>query len=64
MKKEIPQPRYIVQIGMNEFESNSRDAKKHLSAHGGDSCTVRDRDGDIVSKARYSPEFGYYNCTF
>ena len=58
MKKII----YTVEIGMNQFESESRDAKKHLRDHGGEKCTVWKGDKK-VSEARNSPEFGIYSVT-
>ena len=60
---------YLVEIDdMNAFYSRSRDAKKHLANHGGNKCTVYDRDNmhtynKKVSEARNSPEFGIHSVT-
>jgi len=55
--------RYIVEIdGMNQFESTSCDAKKHLRDHGGNKCSVFYKD-QKVSEARNGPEFGIHSVT-
>lgn len=55
--------KYIVEIdGMNQFESTSRNAKKHLASKGGNKCSVFYND-QKVSEARNSAEFGIYSCT-
>ena len=50
--------------GRKEFESASRNAKKHLrdnyGAQGGARCIVRTKNGETVSACEYSDEFGYY----
>ena len=48
----------------DEFESTSRNAKKHLrdnfGGQDGARCTVRTKGGKVVCECRYSAEFGYY----
>lgn len=50
--------------GRKEFESASRNAKKHLrdnyGTQGGARCVVRKMNGETVSACEYSDEFGYY----
>jgi len=53
--------KYIIVIGLNEYESTSRDAKKHLRDHGGEKCTVWCNDKK-VSEARRA-ENKIYSCT-
>ncbi len=56
--------KYIVATNeTSEFESNSRDAKKHLRENGGDICNVYNKSGKLISQARNSAEFGIYSCT-
>lgn len=47
-----------------EFESASRNAKKHLrdnyGAQDGARCKVCTKNGETVSACEYSAEFGYY----
>ena len=47
-----------------EFESASRNAKKHLidnfGGQDGARCTVRTNRGKVICECRYSAEFGYY----
>ena len=47
-----------------EYESASRNAKKHLrdnyGAQDGARCIVRTQAGAVVSACEYSDEFGYY----
>ena len=43
--------KYFVIIERNIFESDSRDSKRHLKNHGGNECTVVDKNGKVVSKA-------------
>ena len=50
-----------------EYESTSRNAKKHLrdnyGAQGGARCIVQKHNGEAVSGCEYSDEFGYYYIT-
>lgn len=47
-----------------EFESTSRNARKHLAENygmqNGARCIVRTQAGAVVSACEYSAEFGYY----
>ena len=43
--------RFVINEGMNIYESDSRDSKKHLRDHGGETCKVFDRSGRVVSAA-------------
>ena len=54
--------KYIIEIDGNQFESQSRDAKKHLRNNGGNKCTVWQKDKKI-SEAHNSPEFGIHSVT-
>lgn len=48
-----------------EFESTSRNARRHLREHygaqGGARCIVRTMDGETVCACEYSDEFGFYH---
>ena len=67
-KKEVNIMKYIVKVisdfNATEFESSSRNAKKHLIENGGHTCKVYNRKGEQVSECRYSDEFGFYRCNF
>ena len=54
----------ISNFNVTEFESNSRNAKKHLIDYGGHTCKVYNRKGKQISECRFSDEFGFYRCTF
>lgn len=53
--------KYIIEVNGARFESNSRNAKKHLRDNGGNQCLVFTKSGKLISGARYSDEAGYYN---
>lgn len=50
--------------GSIEFESTSRNAKKHLidnfGRQDGARCMVRTKGGKVICECRYSAEFGHY----
>ena len=53
--------RYVVWYGsgmMNHFESDSRNAKRHLLELGGDEVIITNKHGETISRAINSPEFG------
>lgn len=54
--------RYIITIGLNQYESTSRDAKKHLRDKGGNECTVRTKNGKLVSMAKRDCNDKIYSC--
>ena len=60
--------KYTVKVISNfnatEFESNSRNAKKHLVDNGGHICKVYNGKGEQISECRYSDELGYYRSNF
>lgn len=60
--------KYIVTVSDNNnvswFESNSRNAKKHLIDNGGHTCKVYNKKGEQISECGYSDEFGYYRSYF
>ena len=43
--------KYIVKYGMNEVESNSRNAKQHLIDLGGDYVRIEAKSGEFVCSA-------------
>ena len=43
--------KYIVKYGMNEIESNSRNAKQHLCNLGGDYVRIETRSSEFVCSA-------------
>ena len=45
------QMKYIVKYGMNEIESNSRNAKQHLHNLGGEYVRIETRGGRFVCAA-------------
>lgn len=63
--------KYIIKLSCNgyrkEFESDSRNAKRHLRENigpmGGARCIVQKHNGEAVSGCEYSDEFGYYYIT-
>ena len=54
----------ISDFNVTEFESSSRNAKKHLIDYGGHTCKVYNGKDEQISECRYSDEFGYYRCNF
>ena len=52
---------YTVKYGMNEFESGSRDAKKHAVEVGQD-IEVYDKKGTLVSRAKIDENGKAYSC--
>lgn len=56
--------RYEVTVSDNVFEhsfmSDSRNAKAHLMEDGGNLCSIRNKNGKIISQCKHSLEFGYY----
>lgn len=59
MKKRM----YNVYVESGMFESDSRNAKKHLRYNGGDTCTITDKHGKIITVAKRSE--GYiFNAYF
>ena len=55
--------KYVVGIGLNRWESDSRDAKNHLQDHGGERCTVRNQAGKIVAEARMGEDGKPYSVS-
>ncbi len=59
MKKRM----YNVYVESGVFESDSRNAKKHLRDNGGDTCTITDKRGKIITMAKRSGDY-IFNAWF
>lgn len=59
--------RYILTIinngAENRYETDSRDAVKHLRNHGGDRAIVETKSGKTVSMAQRGEDGQPYRCT-
>lgn len=53
MKKRV----YNVYVESGMFESDSRNAKKHLRDNGGNTCTITDKHGKIVTMAKRTENY-------
>lgn len=54
---------YNVYVESGKFESDSRNAKKHLCDNGGDTCVITDKHGKIITMAKRSGDY-IFNCWF
>lgn len=57
--------KYIVKYGdygMNAIESNSRNAKQHLRNLGGNSVSVYNKGGKLISRAERDGDGTIYSC--
>lgn len=59
MKKRM----YNVYVESGIFESDSRNAKKHLRNNGGDTCIITDKRGKIITTAKRSGDY-IFNAWF
>ena len=54
---------YNVYVKSGIFESDSRNAKKHLRNYGGDTCIITDKHGRIVTMAKRTGDY-IFNAWF
>ena len=55
--------KYIVRYGMNEIESNSRNAKQHLCNLGSEYVRIETKSGEFVCSARRAGDGSVTVCT-
>ena len=55
--------KYIVKYGMNEIESNSRNAKQHLRNLGGEYVRIETKGGEFVCAATLGGDGHVTVCT-
>ena len=56
--------KYIVKYGMNEIESNSRNAKRHLRDIGGEYVRIETKGGEFVCAATRWGDGHVTVCTY
>lgn len=54
---------YDVYVDSGIFESDSRNAKKHLRDNGGNTCVITDKHSRIITMAKRSGDY-IYNAWF